>query len=72
MTVTTDDSGNLSIYYNNEFVVCHAISTKMYNYTVDNACDILKSDAMRGRTDTEILAFVQENLLTMDRCIGGL
>ena len=44
----------------------------MYNYTVDNACDILKSDTMRGRTDTEILDFVQENLLTMDRCITGL
>jgi len=72
MTVTTDDSGNLSIYYNNEFVVCHEVSSKMYNYTVDTACDILKSDAMRGKTDAEILAFVQNNLLNMDRCIGGL
>lgn len=72
MTVTTDDSGNLSIYYNNEFVVCHALSSKMYNYTVDTACEILKSDAMRGKTDAEILAFVHNNLLNMDRCIGGL
>lgn len=72
MTVTTDDSGNLSIYYNNELVVCHAISSKMYNYTIDTACDILRSDAMRGKTDAEILSFVQDNLLNMDRCIGGL
>ena len=72
MTVTTDDSGNLSIYYNNEFVICHQVSSKMYNYTVDTACDILKSDAMRGKTDAEILAFVKNNLLNMDRCIGGL
>lgn len=72
MTVTTDDTSNLSIYYNNEFVVCHAISSKMYNYTIDTACDILKSDAMQGRTDAEILSFVQNNLLNMDRCIGGL
>ena len=72
MTVTTDDSGNLSIYYNNKFVACHEVSSKMYNYTVDTACDILKSDAMRGKTDAEILAFVQNNLLNMDRCIGGL
>lgn len=72
MTVTTDDTGNLSIYYNNEFVVCHAISSKMYNYTIDTACDILRSDAMQGRTDAEILSFVQNNLLNMDRCIGGL
>ena len=72
MTVTTDDTGNLNIYYNNEFVVCHAISSKMYNYTIDTACDILRSDAMQGRTDAEILSFVQNNLLNMDKCIGGL
>ena len=72
MTITTDDSGNLSIYYNNDLVVCHGVSSKMYNYTIDTACDILKSDAMRGKTDAEILAFVQNNLLNMDRCIGGL
>ena len=72
MTVITDDTGNLSIYYNNEFVVCHAISSKKYNYTIDTACDILRSDAMQGRTDAEILSFVQNNLLNMDRCIGGL
>ena len=71
MTVT-NDSGNLSIYYNNELVVCHAVSSKMYNYTIDTACDILKSDAMRSKTDAEILAFVEKNLLNMDRCIGGL
>ena len=70
--VTTDDNGNLSIYYNNELVVCHEVSSKMYNYTVDTACDILKSDAMRSKTDAEILAFVKNNLLNMDRCIGGL
>lgn len=72
MTVTKDDSGNLSIYYNNQLVVCHTVSNKRYNYTIDTACDILRSDAMRGKSDAEILAFVQNNLLNMDRCIGGL
>ena len=72
MTVTKDDSGNLSIYYNNQLVVCHTISNRRYNYTIDTACDILRSDAMRGRSDAEILSFVQNNLLNMDRCIGGL
>ena len=72
MTVTKDDSGNLSIYYNNQLVVCHTVSDKRYNYTIDTACDILRSDAMRGKTDAEILAFVQNNLLNMDICIGGL
>ena len=72
MTVKVDDNGVLSIYYNNELVVCHELSTKKYNYTVDTACEILKSDAMRHKTDAEILDFVQGNLLNMDRCIGGL
>jgi hypothetical protein len=27
---------------------------------------------MRSKTDAEILAFVENNLLNMDRCIGGL
>lgn len=72
MTVTKDDSGNLSIYYNNQLVVCHTVSNRRYNYTIDTACDILRSDAMRGRSDAEILSFVQNNLLNMDRCIGGL
>jgi len=72
MTVKVDDNGILGIYYSNELVVCHELSTKMYNYTVDTACDILRSDAMRHKTDAEILHFVQHNLLNMDRCIGGL
>lgn len=71
MTVTTDDSGNLIIYYNHELVVCHEITSRKYNYTLDNACDILKSDAMRDCSDAEILAFAQNNLLGMDRYTGG-
>ncbi len=71
MTVTTEDSGNLNIYYNHELVVCHEITSRKYNYTLDNACDILKSDAMKGCSDAEILAFVQNNLLGMDRYTGG-
>lgn len=72
MTVNIDDCGFLRIYYSNELVVCHEVSSKMYNYTIDTACDILKSDAMRSKTDAEILEFVQNNLITMDKCIGGL
>lgn len=72
MTVTKDDSGNLSIYYSNQLVVCHEITSRRYNYTIDTACDILKSDAMKGRSDAEIIDFVKNNLLNMDRCIGGL
>lgn len=72
MTVIKNDNDTLSIYYNKQLVVCHAVTNRKYNYTVDTACDILKSDAMKGRSDAEILDFVKNNLLNMDRCIGGL
>ena len=71
MTVNVHD-GNLEIYYSGKLVVCHVISDKMFNYTVGTACDILKSDAMKHKTDEEIMAFVQENLLSMDKWTGGL
>ena len=72
MTVIKEDNDTLSIYYNKQLVVCHAVTNRKYNYTVDTACDILRSDAMKGRSDAEILDFVKNNLLNMDRCIGGL
>lgn len=72
MTVTKEENDTLSIYYNKQLVVCHAVTNRKYNYTVDTACDILRSDAMKGRSDAEILDFVKNNLLNMDRCIGGL
>ena len=71
MTVKVDDNDILSIYYNNDLVVCHEISSKKYNYTLDTAYEILKSDAMRHKSDAEILNYVKNNLLKMDQCIGG-
>lgn len=71
MTVKVDDNDILGIYYNNDLVVCHEISSKKYNYTLDTAYEILKSDAMRHKSDAEILNYVKNNLLKMDQCIGG-
>lgn len=71
LTVIKDNNDNLNIYYNNQLVVCHHISNKRYNYTVDTACDILRSDAMRIKSDAEILAYVQNNLLNLEKYIGG-
>lgn len=70
VTASSDDMGNLNIYYNGNFVISHVISDKMYNYTVGTACEILKSDAMKSCTDAEILAFVQNSLLKLDKVIG--
>lgn len=71
MTIKVDDNDILGIYYNNDLVVCHEISSKKYNYTLDTAYEILKSDAMRHKSDAEILNYVKNNLLKMDQCIGG-
>lgn len=71
MTVKEHD-GNLTIYYSGEPVVCHSISDKMFNYTLDTACDILKSDAMKYKSDEEIMVFAKNNLFNMERWTGGL
>lgn len=70
MTANSDDSGNLNIYYNGHFVISHQISSKMYNYTLGTACEILKSDAMKHKSDKDILHFVQQNLLNLDKKLG--
>lgn len=72
VTVKKDANDNLHIYYNNEFVLCHKISDKKYNYTVETITDILRSDAMRGKSDQEIFDFIKNNLSQMDICIGGI
>lgn len=71
VTVKEDDIGNLKIYYNKNFVISHQLSSKMYNYTIDTAYEILKSDAMKDKSDDEILKFVYKNLLDMDKKLGG-
>lgn len=72
MTVATDENGNLKIYYNTKLVISHAISSQRYNYTLETAHEILKSDAMKNNTDAEIQEFIKNNLMKMDICIGGL
>ena len=44
----------------------------MYNYTRETACDILRSDAMKNRTEEEIEKFVEQNLFNMSRWTGEL
>ena len=61
------EDGYLYIYYTNKQIVCHPITSKMYNYTRETALDILKSDAMKNRTVEEIEEFVEKNLFSMDR-----
>ena len=71
MTVREID-GDLNIYYSGQPVICHQISSKMYNYTIETACDILKSDAMKNSSYEEIRSFAENNLFNMDRWTGGI
>ena len=66
------EDGYLYIYYIGEQIICHPITSKMYNYTRETAFDILKSDAMKNRTAEEIEEFVERNLFSMDRWTGGI
>ena len=44
--------------------------TRPYNYTVDTAYEILKSDAMKHNSDDEILSYVKKNLMQLDNKFG--
>jgi hypothetical protein len=51
MSVICDDYNNLRIYYNGKFVISHQKTSRPYNYTIDTAYEILKSDAMKNSSD---------------------
>jgi len=58
--------GNISIYYNEYFIVCHSLSEDKYNYKIGHMHEILKSDACKHLTDAKIDRFIQENMVMMD------
>ena len=70
MTVTSLSDGSVTFYYNNDFVVCHSRSDKVYNYKRDHMHEILKSDACRYMQDLEIDKFIEENMSIMDIYLG--
>lgn len=70
MTVTSMSDGSVTIYYNNDFVVCHSRSDKVYHYKKEHMQEILKSDACRHMGDMEIEHFINENMSMMDIYLG--
>lgn len=71
MTIHEDESGNLIIDYKGFLVIRHPLGEKRFNYTRDTALEILKSDAMKHLSDTEIMDYVEKNLINLDQCLGG-
>lgn len=48
----------------------HCISTKKLNYKYEHIHQILKSDALKSKSDDEIDHFIENNLSMMDMFIG--
>jgi len=70
LNITKTSDGNINIYYNNDFIVCHSLSDKPFNYKLDHMHQILKSDACKHLTDTEITEFIRDNMSMMDILLG--
>lgn len=68
VTETPDDK--LCIYYNDDFIVCHPMSDKNFNYKYGHMHEILKSDACKHLSDDEIDDFIHDNIVDMDRFLG--
>lgn len=66
INITEACDGNISIYYNEDFIVCHSLSENKYNYKVGHMHEILKSDACKHLTDAKIDEFIKENITMMD------
>jgi transposase len=66
VNITESCDGNISIYYNEDFIVCHSLSKNKYNYKVGHMHEILKSDACKHLTDAKIDEFIKENMTMMD------
>ena len=70
VNITETCDGNISIYYNKDFIVCHSLSEKKYNYKIGHMHEILKSDACKHLTDEKIDEFIKENMSVMDILLG--
>lgn len=69
--VITDDQRRIHIYYNGEPIRTHDVTTKQFNYEVNDQIQILKSDLLRERSDQEIKDYISEHLTQYDDLSGG-
>lgn len=70
VNITETSDGNICIYYNEDFIVCHPITDNKFNYKIGHMHEILKSDACKHLTDEEINTFIEENISMMDLFLG--
>ena len=70
LNIIETSDGNISIYYNSDFIVCHALSDIKYNYKAGHMYEILKSDACKHLSDEQIDNFIKQNMTLMDSLLG--
>ena len=62
-SVTVEETdGYIYIYYTTNLVRKHKKEEKFLNYNKEDIIEILKSDALKGLSDSDIEAFIQNNL----------
>lgn len=65
--LTVKENGDsLNIYYSTDLIATYQIGIKYLNYKKEHAKEILKSDALKNKTEKEIEEFIENNLSNMD------
>lgn len=62
----SENEDTLNIYYTTDLIASHIISNKFLNYKKEHVHEILKSDALKTKSDDKIDEFIEENLTKMD------
>lgn len=70
VNITESNDGNINIYYNQDSIVCHSLSEKKYNYKIGHMHEILKSDACKHLSNSQVDEFIKENMALMDILLG--
>lgn len=69
--VRIEDNGSmLKIYNDNDLVVSHLLSDKLFNYKREHVIEILKSDAFKHSSLEDIESVIDRNLKSMDVLIS--
>jgi transposase len=61
-----EDEEHIHIYYMEDVIACHPKGNYLFNYRLEHAREILRSDALKHRSDEDIDRFIKENLSHMD------
>lgn len=70
VSVLENDQDTINIYYNRDLIVSHPLTDMTYNYKTQHIHEILKSDACKDMTDTQIEETINNNMSLMDMYIG--